>query len=155
MIRLAFYRGTSLVSKLIRWQTRGRYSHVGVILQDGGIIEAWQNGGVRYNATIGMVHDPATPVDLYSIPTLTRAQNADILQWLKQQCGLGYDFRGVFRFLTRTGAPIDRKRWFCSELVAAAFGRHGITLINTNPAKVSPEVLSWSPFLKFEFETHT
>jgi len=156
MIRLAFYKGSSLVSRLIRLQTRGEYSHVGVLTEEGHVIEAWHLGGVRFNAHIGMVHTPYTPVDIYRVPGLTRGQNSEILMWLKQQCGKGYDYRSVARFISRRAqAPEDRDRWFCSELVMAAFNHADFPLLSCPDWKVSPEILSWSPRLQIEKSTVT
>src|SRR5215469_1941664 len=41
-MRIALYQGKSLISLLIRWQTRSRYSHAAFLLDDGSVIEAWQ-----------------------------------------------------------------------------------------------------------------
>lgn len=156
MIRLAFFRGKGLISRLIRLQTRGRYSHVGVLTEEGYVIEAWHIGGVCFNAHLGMVHAENTPVDIYRVPGLTRGHNAEILQWLKQQCGKGYDYRSVARFISRREQSAeDRDRWFCSELVMAAFNHAAFPLLTCPAWKVSPEVLSWSPRLQFEYSTFT
>src|SRR5579871_2617400 len=41
-MRIALYQGKSLISLLIRWQTRSQYSHAAFLLDDGSVIEAWQ-----------------------------------------------------------------------------------------------------------------
>lgn len=147
MIRLAFYKGRSLTSRLIKWQSWGQYSHVGVLLEDDSIIEAWQDGGVLHNAHIGMRHSPDTEVDIYEIPKLTKEQSIKAFNFLKEQCGKRYDFLGVARFLSRR--EVDNKnKWFCSELAAAGLAYAGYPLLNTKPRKISPTVLSWSPLTK-------
>jgi uncharacterized protein YycO len=153
-VKLAFYKGTSWVSLAIRWQTRGRYSHVGVVTPDGKIIESWHRGGVLKNASLGMRHDPQTEVDIYSVTGLNRMQNASVLEFMENQLGKKYDFLSVARFISRREVD-DQEKWFCSELVMAAFHHAASPLLNVASHKVSPEVLSWSPRLKFEFTTTT
>jgi uncharacterized protein YycO len=145
-MKLAFYKGTSWVSKLIRWQTRGKYSHVGVLMDDGGIFEAWHVGGMRYNGTMSIAHGAGTEVDIYDVPGMTSKEKRDVEQFLARECGKGYDFRGVARFISHRNdeTPAEKDRWFCSEVVMAAFCYAGLRLLNTAPFMVSPEVLSWS-----------
>lgn len=151
-MRLVFYKGKGLISSLIRWQTRGQYSHVGVQMPDGSVIEAWHVGGVRWNAGLGTAHDEGTEVDVFLVEHLTKVETMRVLDFLKSKLGRGYDFRSVARFLSRRNeSNEDRDRWFCSELVAAAFASAGVRLLSAPPARISPEVLSWSPRLvKFE-----
>lgn len=40
-MRIALYQGKSFISRLIRWQTRSRYSHAAFLLDNGNVIEAW------------------------------------------------------------------------------------------------------------------
>lgn len=147
-MRLAFYKGRGLISRLIRLQTRGKYSHVGVLMDDESIVEAWHVGGVRWNAGLGTAHALGTEVDIYLIEGVTKMEKARAMGFLRSKLGRGYDFRSVFRFLTRRDErQEDSDRWFCSELVAATFAHAGVRLLTAPPARISPEVLSWSPRL--------
>ena len=147
-MRLVFYKGKGLISRLIQWQTRGQYSHVGLQLEDGSVIEAWHIGGVRHNAGLGTAHELGTEVDIYLVEHVTKAEKMRVLDFLKSKLGRDYDFRSVFRFLSRRGeSDEDRDKWFCSELIAAAFASAGVKLLMTNPSRISPEILSWSPRL--------
>ena len=146
---IALYRGRSWTSRLIRWINWSDYSHAAWMCEDGAVIEAWSRGGVRYNATAGMLHTPGTVIDIYGIPDLDPARRELIEGWLLRQCGKGYDWHGVIHFLLRKPErPEDRERWFCSELVFAACAANGVELLNRVPAwKVSPGMLMLSPRL--------
>lgn len=151
-MRLVFYKGKGLISRLIRWQTRGQYSHVGVQLPDGTVMEAWHVGGVRHNAGLGTAHELGTEVDVFLVEHLTKTETGRVIDFMRTKLGHGYDFRSVARFLSRQDErEEDRDKWFCSELVAAAFEAAGVKLLTAPPSRISPEVLSWSPRLvKFE-----
>jgi uncharacterized protein YycO len=151
-VKLAFYRGKSFISQLIKWQTFGEYSHVGVVLRDDSIVEAWHVGGVLRNPSISSAHTPGTVVDLYDIPDLQPDVEGRIEYLLLQQVGCGYDFRGVLRFLTRAGLQdAHPNKWFCSELASYAFRACGFPLLRKDipPFKVSPFGLSSSPLIEF------
>ena len=139
---ILLFRGRGPVSALIRWQTRSQYSHAALLLQDGSVIEAWQGGGVRRKWLRDWVG-----VDILSVPGMTDEQWHQAIAFARAQIGLRYDWRGVFRFVSRRRAPGD-DRWFCSELVYAACRSAGVDLLrDTDPAEVSPGMLARSPLL--------
>ena len=157
-MKLAFYRGISFVSKLIQWQSRGPYSHVGVLHDDGSIMEAWENGGVLHNASISTKHDPNTPVDIYSLPLMSAAQEERFRGFLLRQLGKKYDYKGVLRFLPASrlihgedsSMSVDREKWFCSELVYASSVFSGVPLLcRAETNRVHPTMLSYSPLINF------
>lgn len=139
---IALFRGRGLLSAAIRWQTASQYSHAAVVLPDGKIIEAWQGEGVRITTL-----DSVQGVDFFKV-WLTSTQRDEVLRFLAGQIGMGYDYLGVLRFLTRfRGAPDNR--WFCSELVFAAFLHAGVPLLaRTEAHEVSPGMLSRSTLLR-------
>jgi uncharacterized protein YycO len=145
-MRLLAFKGNSLISKLIRWQTRSEYSHIAIELDSGEIIEAWHRGGVQIHSCRGGlldVHEEGTEIDIYSIDT-TLAQETVLTQWLKAQVGDRYDFRSVFRFLSRRPAS-ENNRWFCSELAAKAAENVGLELQRAPAHHLSPRDLAMSP----------
>ena len=137
------YKGKSFVSKTIQWQTRSEYSHVSIEI-DGVNYEAWHIGGVTRNKDFCVNHTPGTPVDVLHILEQYFSRTK-LIAFLEAQLGKKYDFRGVFRFLTRRKHPADEK-WFCSELVASAYERAGIPLSRIRPSYLSPrDIMGISP----------
>ncbi|MCP4451390.1 MAG: hypothetical protein GY809_08010, partial [Planctomycetes bacterium] len=66
-MKILGYKGISFISHLIKFQTRSEYSHIGVMLDNGQVYEAWQSGGVRLIAAPQIGHKPGTPIDVYNI----------------------------------------------------------------------------------------
>ena len=136
------YRGKSLISKLIRWQTRSQYSHVSVEI-DGQNYEAWHIGGVvRRSWNEG--HTSGTQVDV--LRPVNTVNVVRMRHFLEQQIGKGYDYKGVLRFLSRRDERLDN-RWFCSELVAQAFIEGMCVLQNMRPSYLTPRDICMSPQL--------
>lgn len=148
-VRIALFEGVSVVSRLIRWQTRSSYSHVAAIMQDGSVIEAWHKGGVRHVHSLDFLHTPGTLVHIFEVNIPDHFQ-VDYFDFLMLQVGKKYDFRSVFRFITRKRGMSDGK-WFCSELVFEALQYANIVpLRRIQSQDVSPQLLSLSPFLKYK-----
>ena len=144
-ITILLYSGTSTISRLIRWQTRSQYSHAAAILPDGTLIEAREFEGVlsRYPTISRDMEAERFTVEV------TDAQAEIIERFLKAQVGKRYDYTMVARFVTRRDeARRTSKKWFCSELVFAAFKKAGVALLrDTEPWEVSPGMLARSPLL--------
>jgi len=144
---IALYRGVGVVSTLVRWQTRSIYSHAGIRLRGGSIIESWHRGGVKRNETLGTVHMPGTVVDLFRVAAPVDWTKA--LLFAGGQIGKGYDWRGCARFVTRREPDCNPQRWFCSSLVFAALEHGGVQLLaRICPAAVAPAHLSLSRLLE-------
>jgi uncharacterized protein YycO len=145
MMQILLYQGRSLVSKAIRKQTDSIYSHAAVRMRDGSIIEAWQGVGVRQMKTVMDGHTPGTPVTVFHIDG--EYEEDAVEAFLLKQVGKKYDYLSVARFITRWERPSNDK-WFCSELVVAAFRKGGLDLLNGPAAKISPRDVSLSPLLQ-------
>lgn len=142
--KILLFKGRGMVSRLIRWQTNGPYSHVALQRPDGRIIEAWNNPAkVRLRGRLSDWKD----VEAYEVQGATPEQLQRAVEWAESQIGKKYDFGGVARFITRWRKKKDDK-WFCSELVFQAFKEAGISLLDrVQSSQVSPTVLSFSPLL--------
>jgi uncharacterized protein YycO len=143
--RVLLFRAGGPIGKLIGWQTRSPYSHAALLDTDGiTIIEAMQGHGVRRR--------PLTLADLkhcdvFDVANLTADGWERALQFAHAEVGSGYDYRSIFRFLTRRAAGSDT-RWFCSELVFAALQEARVNLLErTHAWAVAPGHLAWSPLL--------
>jgi len=143
--KILLFRGNSLISKMIRWQTNGNYSHAAIQLPNGRIIEAWHKPAkVRLR---GPLQD-WTNVEAFDVEGMTEEQWDKAIAWAEKQIGKKYDFGGVFRFVTRWRKQQDEK-WFCSELVYQAVLEAGMPLLaRVSSSQVSPTVLSFSPLLR-------
>lgn len=142
--KILLFRGQGFISKLIRWQTNGVYSHAAIQLPSGRIIEAWHNPAkVRLRGPLQNWRN----VEAFDVEGMTAEQWQDAVVWLQLQIGKKYDFGGVARFVTRWRKPKDDK-WFCSELVYQAVLEAGLPLLaRVSASQVSPTVLSFSPLL--------
>jgi hypothetical protein len=86
-VLIALHRGSSWIGKLIEWQTRSHYSHAALVFIAPGeemehnadrnrparlceVVESREFHGVR--VTEGIIREPDTAVDLFSVPLLTR-----------------------------------------------------------------------------------
>lgn len=173
-MKLALYRGKSLISLAIRWVTRSQYSHAAFVfdaatasaaialvrdgvkfrhlvwISEGSVVEAWQ-GGVRSNPSISSLHTLGTWVDLFVFdPPLTTDQEKRLIQALVGQIGDPYDYKSVLRFITRRPAKED-DAWFCSELCFQDCRDIGAELLRRVEAwAVPPHWLQMSPRVKFE-----
>lgn len=147
-MRILAYKGTSLVSRLIRFQTRSVYSHVGLLLYDDSVIEAWGKGVVHV-PDFRHLHKPGTHVDVYDIWTLRLYEPGLAEEFAKKQVGKAYDFRMVFRFLSHMPAAQNDK-WFCSELAEAAIEAGGVPLLNGPAHMHSPRDICMSPVLQLK-----
>lgn len=154
--RLLFFRGTDLISAAIRWQTRSHYSHVAVSIERTPfdahvVIEAYPGKGVRERRV------EAAELIKYDVheyefrqPTMTAFESSILLNFLRMQVGKPYDYLGVARFLTRSkDSDLVNRKWFCSELAAAAFKHAHHPLLNVEESwKISPALLAMSPLLR-------
>lgn len=149
-MNIALYKGKSFISKLIKWQTRGKYSHAAIIFKDGKVIEAWQAGDslVRFMPSVNEGHTLGTEVDIFKVKT-TSKQDKVIYDFMRGQVGKKYDWGLILGFLTR-GDTDNRDKWICSELVFAAFKVAGIDLLAaTNAYEVSPSLIRRSTLLEY------
>ena len=146
---IGLYRGRSLMSRVIRWWSRGPHSHAAWIEPNGITFEAWHRGGVSANPSPGAVHTPGTVIDLYDfeIP-LTGEERERLIVWFAHQVGRKYDFRGIGQFITRRSQCDGSSRLFCSEYVAAGCSAIGRPLFRrVEPWALSPSQIAWSPLL--------
>jgi len=133
MIKLAFYKGEGTVySKLIRWWTRGKYSHVEIVV-----------GSYQYSSIEGIgvrkewhKYDRSEwdYVDVYDLNI------DDVLEFFEMTKGHKYDKIGILGFII----PLkDRtNEWFCSEWCSNALKISGYKVMwNKEPSKISPNKL--------------
>lgn len=119
-MQIAFYKGTSaayfgLYNRLVRWWTRGPYSHVEIVFSDGlSASSSFQDGGVRFKR----IDYDARKWDMVALP---QAEEQAVRQWFAAHVGEEYDVLGNAGFVI-DALNDGKRRWFCSEAVAAALG---------------------------------
>lgn len=153
-MRLIQYQGVSAISRLIRWQTRSKYSHSALLLDDGSVIEAWAwpyPGRVRRVATMSMQHTPRTVVDIFKFTnSLTPAENEEFERIANTFIGRPYAYKNIARFLTRDRGS-DTGPVFCSEMVFLCCAKmHRDLLLRTEAWRVPPDWIPRSGTITFE-----
>jgi hypothetical protein len=165
-------KGKSFVSRLIRKFQQGfPYTHIAYVLEPDKenplVIEAWHQpyrftfkppfltGGGVYQYYFAPNHTPGTEFTIFSIE-VTPEQKEKIENFLIEQLGRSkYDFKGILGFATFSDYQNPNK-WFCSELVYAAYKQAGVELLNfIEPYKVTPRIFLLSPYVKKEFDGKT
>jgi uncharacterized protein YycO len=148
-VYVCLHCGTSLVSRLIRWQNRSDYSHASLVLPTGEHIESREGKGVLWHSKFTLTN-PTEKVDWFAVNGLTATQLDDLWQFLQDQKAKPYDWPMVFGFVSRsrTEGHESGGKWFCSELVFAALAAAGHPpLARTDAWEVAPGLLARSPHL--------
>ena len=147
-VTVGLYKSRTIVSRLIRWQTRGEYSHAALHFDGITSIEAWHKGGVQ-QGSIGHLHGKGTEIDVYEI--VPPYNDQAISDYAEAQVGKPYDFTMVARFMSRRGESRRSKgKLFCSEMVFDGLGLGGVHLFRkTEGWEVSPDLLKRSPLLRY------
>lgn len=132
------------LSTFIKWQTRSCYAHAAILFENKTVIEAHIRKGVwEYSSHLIDWKE----AHIFNVRT-TQSQRLTAQEFLRAQLGCEYDKLGVFRFITRQPSVVNARRWFCSELVFAAYQQVGIQLLSRiEPWAVSPGLLALSPLL--------
>lgn len=114
-LRYVAFEGLSLFSKLVKFFTRSKYSHIAVQLSDQLLIEAWKKGGVIcWDYSTFSRHTPGTPYVVYALPVTETVYNkaVDFYTYLADR-RMPYNYLGVLGFVL----PIFTSNggYFCSE----------------------------------------
>ena len=141
------HRSEGIVSRLIKWQTRGPYSHASVLLDDGTIWESVASDGVRRcHATTYAKQYAANQIDSAKVILTDEEYERFIQCWMEQE-GKPYDRSGVLGFVTRRRQTThSNARWFCAEILYYALSTVCGPLFNkTEPWEVHPTLLARAP----------
>lgn len=118
-MKVALYKATrpgwqGLYSRAARFVDRGPYSHAELVFSDGMSASAsFIDGGVRFKR---INYDPAH-WDVLDVA----GDEAVPMAWFAAHNGASYDLIGNLSFLCPL-IPHSRRKWFCSEAIAAALG---------------------------------
>ncbi len=156
-MRIALYQGVSTISRLIRWQSRSKYSHAAFLCDDGSVIEAWMPE-VRLVSNLSSQHTPGTLVDIFEFKAqLTAAEDEKLWNLAIDDLAIPYDYVGIWRFVTRQPeCERSKKKLFCSEQVFSRCGMIGRHLLERTEAwRVPPDWIARSPLLRPEMSIRT
>ena len=137
--RILLHKGRGLFSRLIQLQTRSPYSHASFLTRFGTIIESREGKGVHTMEFDGDL----SGVDVFEIPSFTDEDWKIVHGHALDRVGSKYDWRSVFRFVTRKSAK-KNNRYFCSELVYESVQAAGLNLL----ARIAPALLALSPLMR-------
>lgn len=142
--KILLFEGRGFISKLIKFQTRSKWTHAAILMPDGQIVESWQGAGVRVKRLKSYVG-----VTALGVPRASQQEWEMVIDYALDKVGAKYDYRSVAQFVTRRKESRSSKdKWFCSELVFASFQHAGINLLKrVEAANVSPGDLALSPML--------
>jgi uncharacterized protein YycO len=136
------------ISASIRYSTRSWCSHIEFCdLSAGTTLGSRSIGGVKIRPSS---KDHYTRVEQFVVDDYKIMQSA--YHWALGQIGKPYDFSAI------TGMVVDRdwrneSKWFCSELIAAAFEAVDYPLLSTRPSvgvyRITPRDLLLSRQLTF------
>lgn len=122
-MKLRFVEGGALDSKIIRYTTRCRWSHVEAISGDG-TFGSMLNGGVRWRDE-GKDYPNMVDGETVEILATPPAESA-FWAFLLNQEGKPYDWRAILGFGLGERDWRQDDSWFCSELIARALEVCGI-----------------------------
>lgn len=143
-IKILLYRGTGLVSRVIRWRTWGDYAHVAMLVR-GTVYESVEGSGViKTGHSVHLDNRKPTKVLQLELPTVVVDK---LVEWCESRVGDKYDYTAIWGFITRLDRQ-DNGKWFCSEFVVEALKTVGVDLFRRTPSwKISPHLVSISPLL--------
>jgi uncharacterized protein YycO len=141
-ILIRFSRGTGWQGAVVRWATWSWAAHVGFRLPDGRVLDATPQFGV----SIRTATDEGTA--RYFLPRAPQDLVRNAVAYASQQVGKPYDWTAIFGMAVRRDWHKDNK-WYCAELVEAAFDNVGCQLLNdyNQLDRITPRDLLLSPLL--------
>ena len=160
---LLFKGGKDIVSKIISWGTRSKYTHVAVCVDPAMnlAIEAIFSGGVRARDIRLILRD----YDVYRIREVYKYNLNGTISYLVSKLNKRYDkwgvaYLGLLKVLAKIGFSTKKKanRWqkkrdyFCSELLYEAFyvgGQLDIVPQINEADMTSPGDIASSPIVEF------
>lgn len=148
---LIAFGGQGAFSKLIKWWTKSRVSHVGVVakIDEQGRIMVMESTsldgfkGVQLNRLSRRVDEYNGEVWWYPLRESARKDLSLIAFWkfLWRQDGKKYDYWQVFKVAIPVYSKESERRMFCSELVYGAYEAGGIVR-DANSSKMTPDDLT-------------
>jgi len=159
-IYIGVTQGISFYSKVIKWFQWGNpNTHIFYIYEeelhkeDPIILESIAGYGVHKDR-LSEAHTPNTPYQIYSLKVTTK-QKRIIEEYLEQQIGKSYDYRGLLGFASRKDTN-DNNKLFCTELIYQALNAASVKIYRTlRPIQIYPSLAIESQLFKFLYSDKT
>jgi uncharacterized protein YycO len=150
--------GNAAISKAIRAVTGSQVSHTMMVSGGGKVIESVGEGVRECSLDDAFQTGGAKLAIVFRAPGLTEGVAHKVVDYARQQVTAGrkYDIRGI---IAQAGYQLDRiffseeqaqranlwlqdeNKFFCSELIAAAYEDAGHPLVTGSPTAVSPQTI--------------
>jgi len=136
-IRLIFSRSHLPFSYAVRVVTWSPWSHVGILMDDGRVVEStFSHHGVK----IDTLNNFKSRAQAWQIVELDCNDRQAIIDAAVSQLDKPYDWAALFGIIFHNGQWQEDDCWFCSELVAYAFYMGGTPLFNKEVThRITPE----------------
>jgi hypothetical protein len=128
-MKVAFYKGNKeIFNNLVRWWTRGPYSHVELVMPDGqSFSSSYRDGGVRGK----YIQFDDGHWDFLELDA--SLDEKIIMERINGLMGMKYDTRGIFGFVIRSIGD-NRHKMFCSEFLMHVLGYYDAWRFDPNTA---------------------
>jgi len=150
-IELVFFEGISFTSKLIRWWTRSKFSHVGIKLIDQYLSEAWTNTGnsligrylgifgARWQLSTWNNHTKGTPYVILTKEVDEKTYNTFLeLTKFFTLTRIPYDWKEIIEFVIPGGENLPNGKFVCSTGTAYILQHCGLLPLDISYWKLSP-----------------
>lgn len=133
-IQIALCKGTGLVSSVIKWWTRSKYSHVALILNEKVMFASVPNKGTMFIR----IWDKSD-YDTFDV-LITEEQYSELFKYCTDENGCDYDWIGIILSQIVAMNRESDTKWFCSEFVISALIKIGVSPnVGLRPSRFSPE----------------
>lgn len=142
-IQLIFSKSKLPFSPLVQLVTWSKWSHVGIVANDGKVIEStFSHDGVKL---AGITEFMARASD-WIIVEMECTNRQAIIDAAMSQLDKPYDWTGLMGILFHNRNWEEEDSWFCSELVAWAFSHAGDPLFMDEVIhRITPQMLFMLP----------
>lgn len=141
-MKLVFTSGEGIAGAVTRWWTWDKVGHVAAEIEPGLFLDATPSRGVAKHCDLA-----GTIIAEYRVMVPDRTIE-EAVWWAAMQAGARYDWSAIYGMPFRRDWH-DPRKWFCSELWAAAFEYAGEPLLRaTHLDRVTPRDLRMSPLLR-------
>jgi len=144
-VKFIFFEGRSFGSKLIKWFTRSKFSHVGLYINPHEIYEVYHLKHhllkMTWHQSNLLAHTPFTKYVVLSL-CVSDEQYDTIMRFIKNLCkhNVNYDWKSIIYFVIKKKTKHNNK-YFCSEGCMEAIKKAFPARFNDiNSGEISPAV---------------